>query len=185
MEILLFRDWTAVVGSTPCGGRSRRDRCSDRERRIKCPCADRTAIAPGSHPELSRTRQSDNGDHVVYGARSQGINLRWLKDLRRIESQTGVGSLHDATVTMTAQPVVQGFVPFLGRFGGGVDFNAVLTKVANPSNGVPLAFVKPGFSTLHAPQPEAADLVPRLRDHECEQRLPQHPVAAALKASHR
>jgi hypothetical protein len=95
------------------------------------------------------------GDHVVYGERSQGINLRWLKDLKRIESQTGAGSLHDATVTMTAQPVVQGFVPFLGRYGGGVNFNAVLTKVSNPANGAPLAFVKPGFSTQQCGSPSA------------------------------
>lgn len=88
-----------------------------------------------------------NGDYVVYGERPTGINLRWLKDVRRTEQQNAPGSLHDATVTMTAQPVVQGFVPFLGRYGGGVNFNAVLTKVSNPANGAPLAFVKPGFST--------------------------------------
>ncbi|MDW5598751.1 hypothetical protein VSS74_30610 [Conexibacter stalactiti] len=98
---------------------------------------------------------SSAGDYVVYGERPQGINLRWLKDVRRTESQTGVGSLHDATVTMTAQPVVQGFVPFLGRYGGGVNFNAVLTKVSNPSNGAPLAFVKPGFSTQQCGSPSA------------------------------
>ncbi|HST39852.1 MAG TPA: hypothetical protein VLK58_10110 [Conexibacter sp.] len=98
---------------------------------------------------------SSAGDYVVYGERPQGINLRWLKDVRRTESQTGVGSLHDATVTMTAQPVVQGFVPFLGRYGGGVNFNAVLTKVSNPAGGAPLAFVKPGFSTQQCGSPSA------------------------------
>lgn len=86
-------------------------------------------------------------DYVVYGERPVGINLRWLKDVRRTESQNAPGSLHDATVTMSAQPVVQGFVPFLGFYGGGAGFNAVLTKVTNPSNGTPLAFVKPGHST--------------------------------------
>ena len=87
------------------------------------------------------------GDSVVYGQRPVGINLRWLKDVRRTEGQNAPGSLHDATVTMSAQPVVQGYVPFLGFYGGGAGFNAVLTKVSNPSNGTPLAFVKPGHST--------------------------------------
>lgn len=86
-------------------------------------------------------------DSVVYGQRPVGINLRWLKDVRRTEGQNAPGSLHDATVTMSAQPVVQGYVPFLGFYGGGAGFNAVLTKVSNPSNGTPLAFVKPGHST--------------------------------------
>lgn len=95
------------------------------------------------------------GDYVVYGERPTGINLRWLRDVRRAAQQNGAGSLHDASVTMTAQPVVQGFVPFLGRYGGGVNFNAVLTKVSNPPNGAPLAFVKPGFSTTQCGNPSA------------------------------
>ncbi|MDO8184737.1 hypothetical protein Q5424_07895 [Conexibacter sp. JD483] len=86
-------------------------------------------------------------DYVAYGQRPLGINLRWLKDVRRDAQQNAPGSLHDASVTMSAQPVVQGFVPFLGYFGGGPGFNAVLTKVSNPANGTPLAFVKPGHST--------------------------------------
>lgn len=86
-------------------------------------------------------------DHVVYGQRPFGINLRWLKDLRRDLAQNAPGSLHDATVTLRAQPIVQGYVPFLGTYGGGVNFNAVLTKVANPPGGAPLFFVKPGYST--------------------------------------
>jgi hypothetical protein len=86
-------------------------------------------------------------DHVVYGARPFGINLRWLKDLRRDLAQSAPGSLHDATVTLRAQPIVQGYVPFLGTYGGGVNFDAVLTKVSNPPGGAPLFFVKPGYST--------------------------------------
>lgn len=86
-------------------------------------------------------------DYVVYGERPVGINLRWLKDVRRAAQQNAPGSLHDASVTLSAQPVVQGFVPFLGYYGGGAGFNAVLTKVANPANGTPLAFVKPGHAT--------------------------------------
>jgi hypothetical protein len=91
---------------------------------------------------------TEAGDYVVYGKRTWGINLQWLKDRRKAEENknaNAVGTVHDASVTMTAQPVVQGFVPFLGWYGGGT--NAVLTKVANPSNGAPLDFVKPGRST--------------------------------------
>lgn len=90
---------------------------------------------------------SDVRDHLVYGRRGTGINLRWLKDVRRDAAQNGPGSLHDASVLLTAQPVIQGYVPFLGSYGGGVNFNAVLTKVSNPPGAAPLLFVKPGFST--------------------------------------
>lgn len=61
-------------------------------------------------------------------------------------TQPGQGMVHDATVTMTAQPVTRGFLPFLGYFGGGVNFSAVLTEVRNASNAY-LSFVKPGRST--------------------------------------
>lgn len=98
---------------------------------------------------------TDARDHLVYGERSFGINLRWLKDVRRAAAQTAPGSLHDATVTLRAQPVIQGYVPFLGTYGGGVNFNAVLTKVTNPSGNVLLAFVKPGFSTEQCGSPSA------------------------------
>lgn len=90
---------------------------------------------------------TDVRDHLVYGRRGVGVNLRWLKDVRREAAQTAPGSLHDASVLLSAQPVIQGYVPFLGRYGGGVNFNAVLTKVANPPGGAPLFFVKPGYST--------------------------------------
>lgn len=103
----------------------------------------------GSDPSTGNASlyNTSAGDYVVYGQRPVGINLRWLKDVKRSEQQNAPGSLHDATVAMSAQPVVQGFVPFLGFYGGGPGFNAVLTKVSNPANGTPLAFVKPGRST--------------------------------------
>jgi hypothetical protein len=93
-------------------------------------------------------------DHVVYGKRSTGINLRWLKDLRKEKGQGAVGSIHDASVFMTAQPPVQGYVPFLGSYGGG-GTKAVLTKVANPANGAPLRFIKPGRSSSQCGQDDA------------------------------
>lgn len=89
------------------------------------------------------------GDYLVYGERSFGINLQWLADRRKAQQQqdaNGVGTIHDASVTMTAQPPVSGFVPFLGRYGGGGS-KSVLTKVANPTNGSVLFFVKPGHSS--------------------------------------
>ncbi|MDO8213964.1 hypothetical protein [Conexibacter sp. CPCC 206217] len=86
-------------------------------------------------------------DYVVYGERSFGINLMWLKDVQRAANQNAPGSIHDASVRMNAQQVIQGYVPFLGQYGGGAGFNAVLTRVTNPAGGPPLFFVKPGHST--------------------------------------
>jgi hypothetical protein len=89
------------------------------------------------------------GDYLVYGKRSYGINLQWLADRRKAQQQqdaNGVGTVHDASVSMTAQPPVSGYVPFLGRYGGGGS-KSVLTKVANPANGAALSFVKPGHSS--------------------------------------
>lgn len=61
---------------------------------------------------------------------------------------TTLPTTHDATVTMTAQPPVQGYVPFLGYFGGGPGNNAVLIEVRNPQTyNVPLFFIKPGHSS--------------------------------------
>ncbi len=103
----------------------------------------------GSDPASGNTSLYNTvaGDYVVYGERPVGINLRWLKDVRRTEQQNAPGTLHDTTITLNAQPVIQGYVPFLGYYGGGVAFNAVLTKISNPAGGAPLAFVKPGHST--------------------------------------
>lgn len=98
---------------------------------------------------------TDARDYVVYGERSFGINLRWLKDVQREAAQNAPGSLHDATVSLNAQPVIQGYVPFLGFYGGGVNFNAVVTRISNPAGGAPLFFVKPGRSTEQCADPNA------------------------------
>ena len=92
-------------------------------------------------------------DHVVYGKRSFGINLQWLKVLRKSQPDP-VGTVRDASVYMKAQPPVQGFVPFLGSYGGG-GTKAVLTKVSNPSNGATLFFLKPGRSSSQCGNPDA------------------------------
>lgn len=57
-------------------------------------------------------------------------------------------TIHEATVTMNAQPPVQGYVPFLGEYGGGVSNTNVLIEVRNPQqHNTPLFFVKPGYSS--------------------------------------
>jgi hypothetical protein len=71
-----------------------------------------------------------------------GVSLDWYRP-----NSSTFGTVHDATVTMTAQPPVEGYVPFLGSFGGGPGNIAVLTKVTDPPNSVPLLFVKPGAGT--------------------------------------
>jgi hypothetical protein len=61
--------------------------------------------------------------------------------------------IHDATVTMTAQPPVQGYVPFLGSFGGGAGNHGDLVEVRNPQQlNVPLFFVMPGHTSNECDQ---------------------------------
>jgi hypothetical protein len=59
----------------------------------------------------------------------------------------GTISTADTSVYMTAQPPVEGYVPFLGYFGGGPGNTSTLTKVSNPFNGVTLFFPKPGHGS--------------------------------------
>jgi hypothetical protein len=95
-------------------------------------------------------------DYLVYGQRSFGVNLRWLKDVERDAAQTPpASSVRDATVWMRAQQVIEGYVPFVGQFGGGVSFDGALLKVSNPAGGAPLLFVKPGYSTEQCGNPSA------------------------------
>jgi hypothetical protein len=93
-------------------------------------------------------------DYVVHGVRGEGINLQWLAVLKRATAANAVGSVHKATVWMNAQPVVQGYVPFLGTYGGG-GTKSVLTKVTNAQPNVQLNFLKPGYRTDQCGQPGA------------------------------
>jgi hypothetical protein len=94
------------------------------------------AIDPATkHASLYNTRKAD---FLVF---DRANKVGWLS------KQAGQGTVHDASVTMSAQPVTQGFLPFLGYFGGGVNFNAVLTEVRSASGNGHLSFVKPGHST--------------------------------------
>src|SRR5437588_73245 len=45
-----------------------------------------------------------------------GIDLGWQRDG---PPPTQVGTVHSASVFMTEQPIVEGFVPYLGSYGGG------------------------------------------------------------------
>jgi hypothetical protein len=60
---------------------------------------------------------------------------------------SGPAATHDATVTMTADPPVSGFIPFLGQFGGGPGNTSVLIEVRNHATGPTLSFIKPGHSS--------------------------------------
>jgi len=80
--------------------------------------------------------------YLISRYQTWGVSLDWYHP-----AGSAFGTLHDATVTMTAQPPVEGYVPFLGSFGGGPGNTAVLTKVADPPGGVRLFFVKPGDGT--------------------------------------
>jgi hypothetical protein len=86
-------------------------------------------------------------DYLVYDAANR---VGWRS------AQPGQGAVHDATVTLTAQPPVQGYIPFLGYYGGGAGFKAVLTEVRNPVNfGVTLRFVKRNRSSNECGNPDA------------------------------
>lgn len=89
-------------------------------------------------------RSSWVGDYLIYNPHKSGFTIGWLSNLT-----------HTASVPMQAQQVTQGFVPFLGAFGGGVNFSAILIDVRNPPNGPWLSFVKPGFSTTQCGNPNA------------------------------
>lgn len=83
-------------------------------------------------------------DYVVFHTRTPGVDLAWYSDT--VPPSTA-GTVHAATVTMTAQPPVEGYVPFLGYFGGGPGNTSILTKVSNPPGGPTLRFLKPGHGS--------------------------------------
>ncbi len=98
---------------------------------------------------------TDANDYVVYGSRPFGINLMWLKDLAKQVSGSVPGN-RTASVYLRAQPVVQGFIPYLGSFGGGyTSYPGTLQSVTNPYGNVALSFVKPGHSTTECANPSA------------------------------
>jgi hypothetical protein len=90
------------------------------------------------------------GDYLVHGYQTLGPNLWWLKNLH----PTIDTSPKQASVALSAQPVVRGFVPMLGKFGGGLD-RGKITSIQNASTSATLMFVKPGKSTTNCGDPDA------------------------------
>jgi hypothetical protein len=83
--------------------------------------------------------------YLVYQFKNYGINLGWLA--------AGPAPVQSFSVGMSAQPVTQGWVPYLGSFGGGTQGN--LLSVQNASDTATLLFVKPGRQTSQCSDPTA------------------------------
>jgi hypothetical protein len=83
--------------------------------------------------------------YLVYQVKNYGINLGWL--------QEGPPPVQSFSVGLAAQPVTQGWVPFLGSFGGGT--RGTLLSVQNASQSATLLFVKPGRQTSQCSDPSA------------------------------
>lgn len=94
----------------------------------------------------------DNGEFALWnsaanryltsGYQTFGVSLNWAS-----QPGTSTPSVYNASVMLTAQPPVSGYVPFLGYFGGGPGNTSILTQVSNPPNGATLYFIKPGDSS--------------------------------------
>jgi hypothetical protein len=83
--------------------------------------------------------------YLVYQFKNYGINLGWLAP--------GPPPVQSFSVGLTAQPIVQGWVPYLGAFGGGTQ--GTLLSVQNASQSATLLFVKPGRQTSQCSDPTA------------------------------
>jgi hypothetical protein len=90
--------------------------------------------------------------YLVHQVKNYGINLGWLAE--------GPPPVQTFSVGMSAQPVTQGWVPYLGSFGGGT--KGSLLSVQNASGSATLLFVKPGKQTSQCGDPSATvPLAPR------------------------
>jgi hypothetical protein len=87
---------------------------------------------------------------LVHQVKNYGINLGWLEQ--------GPQVAQNFSVPLSAQPVVQGWVPYLGSFGGGV--KGKLLDVQNASQSATLLFLKPGKSSAQCGDPTATIPVP-------------------------
>jgi len=90
--------------------------------------------------------------YLVYQHKNYGINLGW--------HEQGPAPVQSFSVALAAQPVTQGWIPYLGSFGGGTQ--GTLLSVQNASQSATLLFVKPGKSTTNCSDPSATvPLAPR------------------------
>jgi len=93
--------------------------------------------------------------YMVAAHQTWGVSLDWKSDPGQSTS-----TVHNASVTMTAQPPVQGYVPFLGYYGGGPGNTSVLTQVSNSPYGVTLFFIKPGHQSSECGNSNAVITLP-------------------------
>ena len=83
--------------------------------------------------------------YLVHKVQNYGINLGWLNDTAP-PSQS-------FSVPLSAQQIINGWVPYLGSFGQNTKGN--LLSVQNASQTATLLFVKPGKSTADCSDPSA------------------------------
>lgn len=86
------------------------------------------------------------GRYLDYQFKNYGINLGWFETATTAPVQS-------FSVALSPQPVVQGFIPFAGSFGGGTQ--GKLLTVQNASDANTLRFVKPGKSTADCASADA------------------------------
>ncbi len=98
---------------------------------------------------------SANNAYLIASHQTWGVSLDWKKP-----ADSSTGAVHNASVTMTAQPPVEGYVPFLGYFGGGPGNASVLTQISNSSYGSRLFFIKPGHQSSECGNPNAVITLP-------------------------
>ncbi|MBJ7330360.1 MAG: hypothetical protein JHC95_10710 [Solirubrobacteraceae bacterium] len=98
----------------------------------------------GNDFALFNTRVSK---YVAYKFRNYGINLGWL--------QVGPTPTQSFSVSMSAQPVIEGWIPYLGSFGA----KGTLLSAQNASQSATLMFLKPGKKTGDCSDPTATERV--------------------------
>ena len=103
---------------------------------------DQSASGGRVHFALFNTRVKK---YLVYKVQNYGINLGWLVDASP--------QPQSFSLAMTAQPVTNGWVPYLGTFGQNLKAN--LLSVQNANQKATLMFVKPGQSTNKCSDPNA------------------------------
>ncbi len=94
-----------------------------------------------------------NGDYLVHGHRTVGINLKWYRDTLPKPEPKPTGP-KEYSVALQRQQIVQGHIPYLGQFGGPLD-KGKITKIQNASNDMTLLMVKRGRSTEQCGDPSA------------------------------
>jgi hypothetical protein len=117
-------------------------------------------LVPGVTPGSVGLYNTRRGDYVVYGEQTFGVDLEWFKEYQRRNNLSSSFALHSATVTLVAQQVEEGFVPFLGNFGGGTGAQGeTLRSIKNPLGNVAILFVKRGHNTNQCGESGAVEVL--------------------------